>query len=198
MSALGFSPDIPCGAAAESLVTFHCGQTIILGVGPSKTHARLLLTASPASLLPLQLEGKVSFPPQPGRNDTQNTNRQLSQSRGEASHSPRAGPCFHLDAEMSAQPSCVPHSGMGSVESHLAGCGNVGCAVSSWEHSRFCLNTASFQRLEELSPIPKPVPLLQLLVYSSSLYQPSKHHLALPFQGWQDFLFLSNYLFAFH
>lgn len=48
----------PSGVAAESFVTFHCGQTIILGVGPSQTHALLLLTASLAVLLPLWSEGK--------------------------------------------------------------------------------------------------------------------------------------------
>lgn len=51
-----FSWYSPGGLAAESFVTFHCGQTIVLGVGPSKTHARLLLTASLAVLLQLQPE----------------------------------------------------------------------------------------------------------------------------------------------
>lgn len=59
----------PSGVAAESFVTFHCGQTIILGVGPSQTHTLLLLTASLAVLLPLQLQGKgaVLGPPLPSR-----------------------------------------------------------------------------------------------------------------------------------
>lgn len=49
-----FSWYFPGGLAAESFVTFHCGQTIVLGAGPSKTHACLLLTALLAVLLPLQ------------------------------------------------------------------------------------------------------------------------------------------------
>lgn len=148
----------------ESLVTFHCGQTIILGVEPSKTHAHLLLAASPASLLPLQPEGKVSVPPQPGRNDTQNTNCQLSRNRGEAWSSPSAGLCLRLDAETTDQPRS--HTGMGNVKSHLAGRSNAaGCAVISWERSRFCLNTVNFHSSSlRLSLIPEAGPLLQKAV----------------------------------
>lgn len=128
MSAWGFSVDIPCGATAESLVTFHCGQTIILGAGPNKTHARLLLTASLASLLP-QRAKCPSLPTQAGVTLP-------AQTASSAETGLKSGVVPVLVSASSwaqrCQTSCLPGAGMGNLESLLSGfSGASGCAVTS-------------------------------------------------------------------